>query len=483
MKLHKKQKRKLIALISTVVLLFGVYFILCFAKDDNTVWENVIVNGVPIAGMTADQAKNAVESSFEKENKDAAFTVRIDGQEFSIPVYKTLTFDAGPVVADAYRSGHRSWILRGFDFLDSQVTKLHPENHTIRPEFSNDDALKKAIAESGIADYNGLEQTTWEIDGTDLLIHKGKTGVTPKIDALTDMIRTQINDGKISGTIDCPVETVDFDDVDFDAISLEIRQVSKDPYMNERHEVVPAQTGYELNPHTTRQLYEEAAEGSDVFVPLTVTEPSMTTEEYKNLLFRDLLGGMKSVYYSLWGRNQNLTVATTAVNGSIVMPGETFSYMEKLGDITYEKGYQYGDAYINGDVTSTLGGGVCQVASTIFASCLQTNLEIVQRRCHSMLVSYLPMGMDATFYPPNTDFKFKNNRDYPVRVDAVSDGGTVYIEIYGTKIEGEPEVEPQVFRSGLHAETYRYYYAADDTEHTDPIEKEYIGPSSYAVHP
>ena len=122
------------------------------------------------------------------------------------------------------------------------------------------------------------------------------------------------------------------------------------------------------------------------------------------------------------------------------MPGESFSYNGKLGNTTKEKGYKEGGAYVGGKVVQAYGGGICQVSTTLYNAVLYANLEIVERHNHSYAVNYVPAGRDATVAYGGKDFKFKNNRSYPVKIVANAKNGVVSVSIAGIKEEKEYEV-------------------------------------------
>lgn len=125
-------------------------------------------------------------------------------------------------------------------------------------------------------------------------------------------------------------------------------------------------------------------------------------------------------------RNTNIQLATKACNGYVIQPGATFSYNQVVGQRTAARGYKEAGVYINGSVASGLGGGICQVSSTLFNAALESNMTIVQRTAHSLPVSYLPKGRDATVSWGGPDFKFKNPYKFPVMV------GTYYSASQGT---------------------------------------------------
>lgn len=123
------------------------------------------------------------------------------------------------------------------------------------------------------------------------------------------------------------------------------------------------------------------------------------------------------------------------------MPGETFSYNSTVGERTAARGYKEAGVYLNGEVTTGLGGGICQVSSTLYNAILLANLEIVERSNHTFKPSYVPAGQDATVSWGSPDFKFKNNRNYPVRISASTSNGTIVFNVYGLKSDDDYQVK------------------------------------------
>jgi vancomycin resistance protein YoaR len=112
----------------------------------------------------------------------------------------------------------------------------------------------------------------------------------------------------------------------------------------------------------------------------------------------------------------NIALAAKKIDGVILNPGEEFSYNGTVGQRTESAGFKKAGAYANGKVVQELGGGICQVSSTLYCAVLYANLEITDRTCHYFPVDYLPSGLDATVSWKSPDFKFKNNRDYPIKL-------------------------------------------------------------------
>ena len=119
------------------------------------------------------------------------------------------------------------------------------------------------------------------------------------------------------------------------------------------------------------------------------------------------------------------------------MPNETFSYNKTLGARTSAAGYKNAKVYEAGQVVDGIGGGICQISSTLYNAVLRANLEIVERRNHQFVTSYVEAGMDATVVYGMTDFKFKNTRKYPVKIFASAKNGVASVSLYGIKEKEE----------------------------------------------
>ena len=122
------------------------------------------------------------------------------------------------------------------------------------------------------------------------------------------------------------------------------------------------------------------------------------------------------------------------MNGHVFMPGEEISTLAMFGDVTEANGYKSAGTYSNGKVVDGIGGGICQTTTTLYDAVLAAELEVVYRRNHSMMVDYVDPAKDATVdYASGSDFKFKNNTDYPIYIESYRNDNTVTVNIYGTE--------------------------------------------------
>ena len=131
------------------------------------------------------------------------------------------------------------------------------------------------------------------------------------------------------------------------------------------------------------------------------------------------------------GRRNNLIVASETINGTIILPGEEFIWSEVVGSTTREKGYAEANIYVGQEVTKGLGGGVCQISTTLYNTAVKLNgMTITERHQHSMPVSYVESGMDATVADGLLDFRFRNDLDDPIKIVGFIENGTVTMEIH-----------------------------------------------------
>ena len=203
------------------------------------------------------------------------------------------------------------------------------------------------------------------------------------------------------------------------------------------------QEGQKLNIADTVASIKEAlsqAHNETVEIEASVDKiaPKYTVSSFDNV--KNVVASFSTSYNNAdLGRNANLAVAATKVSRTL-MPGEVFSLAEQLEPFTYEAGYRDANVIVNGQLEKGIGGGVCQVASTLYNAVLLTNLEVTMRQNHSLSVSYVPLGRDATYATGSIDFKFKNNLQTPVIIEGYCQNNNVYVNIYGAK-EAKPKYE------------------------------------------
>ena len=313
--------------------------------------------------------------------------------------------------------------------------------------------------------------------------------------------------------VDLPVTQTPPQEPDFDTVHQDVYTEPKDAALDgTTHEIVAESVGLDFDPAQLKAAYDQAGEGETVSIPLTVTQPKETKASLSAKLFRDLLGKGTTKVGGSAARKNNVALSAKACNGVILLPGEVFSYNGTTGSRSADKGYQAAPVYVGGASTDEVGGGICQTSSTIYYAVLHTTLEVVERRSHMYNTGYVPAGMDATVYYGSTDFRFKNNTNYPVKIvtESYDQGGSRYltVKLYGTNETGTyavpksttydqvtpttqykadssiPRGTTQVDRkqnpyTGVKAKTVRYVYNKDGSLKEEQI----MGASTYKMRP
>ncbi len=161
-------------------------------------------------------------------------------------------------------------------------------------------------------------------------------------------------------------------------------------------------------------------------VALSTTQQSVPPSE------QDLLGKAELSYAGgTIGRNKNIELGASLIDGTVVFPGEEFSFIKALGEVTEEGGFSNEKVFLNGEVTKGIGGGLCQVSTTLFRGILEAGFPVTERHNHSYTVSRYDAGLDATYSDPGVDLKFLNDMKYPVVVRAKTEEQKVVIELRG----------------------------------------------------
>ena len=254
-----------------------------------------------------------------------------------------------------------------------------------------------------------------------------------------------LNWTEISGSVNMP---------DFQAIYNDVNVEPQDAFFDEQWNVVPEVIGCTFDTAQAEKLWREAAPGTRIEIPLALHEPGTKAAELQGLLFRDRLCFMTTNYWdSDADRVNNIHLAASKLDGIVLLPGQVFSYNETVGERTEEAGYRWAGAYADGEVTTEIGGGICQVSSTLYCAAMYAQMKTTMRQNHWFPVSYLSMGYDATVSWGGPDYRFKNTREYPVRLVSYYDDHSVTIEFWGTNTDGT-HVSPWTASSEVYDETW-----------------------------
>lgn len=442
-----------IAIILMVVLLiFSVCFAMIHATRD-TIARGVSIKNVDVSNLTYNEAKEKLEEAF-----DVAIGVNINlkYEDFSYviaPADISLSYELNSALEEAYNIGRSGNIIQN----NYELLKTAIMNKNIDVEFNfDDDAVNTIIEYVSTNVPNLVKQYSYYIEDTNLIIIPGIDGIEVDREKLKSQIVEKIQsrnlteplNNVVDDNIDIPYNNVTADEINIDAIYSEVKSEPQDAYYVEATET----TDFEIHPDVDGVDFaisiEEAKaivaeEGKEQYViPLNITKANVTINDIGIEAFPYEVSKCETTYdASNRGRSENLRIAASKINGTVVMPGEQFSFNEVVGERTISDGYQNAAIYSNGQVVDGLAGGICQISSTLYGAALDANLQIDERYNHSFTTSYSKPGKDATVVYGVKDLKFTNTRSYPIKIEASVGGGVCTFTIYGIKEENEYDVK------------------------------------------
>ena len=414
-----------IALIAVgAVLLFVVAVfagIGAFAAGLDTIYPNVTVEGVDLGGLTVQQAQEKLETAGYGESGEQAVSLKIT-EKVSIVV--TLA-DAGLVPDGAAEAAENAYSYgRSGGFIGNTVAYIRSVGNTTdvsaRSDSAFDEMAVRAIIAEAASKVNAeLSENAYKLTETTIEITKGASAILLDEDEIYDLIHQAFKNRNYT-ELEYDFEKTDPKPIDLAAIHKTVTtEMKNSEYDKTTGKGTQDVRGVTFDLTKAKNMYNAAADGETISVDLIITEPEVTKEQLEASLFRDVLGEkMTTMYTSSYARLNNIKLASEAFNGLILNPGEEFSFNGVVGERTAAKGYQGAAAYVGGKTVTEIGGGICQSASTLYYCTLLADLEIVERYNHMYAISYLPLGTDATVNWGTVDFRFKNNRDYPIKLVA-----------------------------------------------------------------
>ncbi len=222
-------------------------------------------------------------------------------------------------------------------------------------------------------------------------------------------------------------------------------------------------------------------DGTDAYIPLVVQVTYPNGDRESLAAVQDLLGTYTTNFSAgANGRNQNIRAATTLVNGTILFPGEVFSAYQTMSPMDEAHGYTNAGGYENGQVVDVIGGGVCQVSTTLYNAVIRAELEVVTRSSHSMMVDYVKPSEDAAIAGDYKDFQFRNNTDYPVYIEGWAGSGSVSFNVYGK--ETRPANRSVSFQSEVVSQDdYEVKYVTSDAYDAGSVQRTQSAHTGYVA--
>lgn len=442
----QKTKTVLVLIIIVLLLILGFFGLGIYNKNSSKILKGVTIDSVDVANMTVEEATETIKSHQDLlQSKEYVLTygnreVTVSGDALNLEYVDGLA-------EQAYEYG------RNGNLLDNSIVgwkSIFNTKYVISGEFKlNENNLNEKLAVLLEEEKAIAANDTYEISGDKILITKGNDGVTANINVVKQNILANAN--SVEPTVKIPVEVnvaeaerIDFDEL-YEEVYVQKANASCESNKDGKVEYVKEIIGISFDKDAAETEYLNLPDGKTMKVAIIKEKPEVTTNNLEKVLFGDVLATYKTTYNaSNKDRSTNLEVAARNMNGTILLPGEEFSYNKVVGQRTYANGFKDAHIFSGGKVVDGLGGGICQVSSTLYNAILKVDgIEITERKNHMMYPEYVEPSLDATVVWGSIDFRFKNTRETPIKIVASVKNGIATTTVYGKKAENEPIIELQ----------------------------------------
>ena len=396
------------------------------------VFPGVTVGTIPVGGMSRSAAVDKIEKESGALYEGQNVSVTIYETTYDIPVEDVLqSVDSEQSAANAFAVGRTG---NPFVRMWNVIKAAAGQNEAQIAATVDEDGLTQALEDIASKALTEPVEPTWEIGTDTMTIYAGKPGVNFDSAAVEQVLDEKIRLMDFE-PYEVSVELSETPQIDIDKIAEQVigDPVSATVSKEDGKTIIPEKVGVQFDVEEARTIIGDGSAES-YEIPVTTTAAKVTAEKLEEVLFRDTLASCStSLNEGNVPRTNNVRLASAAISGTILNPGEEFSYNNVVGERTTERGYQSAGAYSGNEIIDEVGGGVCQPSSTLYMAVLRADLEVTQRVNHSFTVAYTPLGEDATVSWGGPDFCFKNDTDYPIKILAEQSNGQLTMTIVGTK--------------------------------------------------
>jgi len=437
LKPRNKKKILLFTIIPSAIfiVLFTLFLCLPLFLSENTIAANVWIGNVNVGNMTRDEAISALKSQYKQQNITFSATYKHNGhtkktsfssEDIELCADPTVSADAAYKIGRSENRLKNSWNLLTSYLSKKDVTPVYQFNSA---------KAEKIFRDFGQSIYGAHRDEVFTTENNTLSVTPENPGAKEDVSKAVSEFSESIKNGRYS-EIPVTLESNAPTPLTFDEVYSKIYI----PPTNSSYQVINNQVvitdslpGQDADHAQINALIEQVNSGSPAAIPLIPVPVQYTKEMLLQSLFNSTLSSYSSKYKtSSENRAYNVELAASKINGLIIADGEEFSYNKVIGNAGLENGYKTSTVYSEGKVIEGVGGGVCQVSSTLYCAVLRTGLDVTKRYNHSLPVSYVPGGQDATVAYDYLDFRFKNNTGAPVKIIATCSDRTVTVTLLGS---------------------------------------------------
>lgn len=436
-KLSIKFKIFIIGLLSVIIVFTAAA---AFVFIPSNVYNGVKCAGVNIGGMTYDKIIKALQEEHGSNPSGGTIKLLLEDKSFSLATDDIdVQYDYEKSALNALKFGHDG------SFFPRVKLVLHAlfSGYEVPLEFSYNEAKLNSYIEKMLEGIGTpVVEYSYEVLSGKLYITNGSPGDMPDKDEVCNALLNTIGTRRFDEKLIFKKQERLPEGIDVETLFAKLHGAPADAYyerMDNEIIIVPHKYGIDFDKVKAEEIIKmNTAYGKTFEIPAIITEPSVLAEDLKKRLFSQTLGSYKTNFNTgAVARCSNIYLASSKINNFVMMPGEVFSYNGIVGERSKETGFEMAQVYMNNEVVDGIGGGICQVSSTLYCATLYSNLEIVERVNHQLTVSYVPLGQDATVDYGNIDFRFKNNTSYPIKIVSRAEGSQIEVSIVGYREKPE----------------------------------------------
>lgn len=438
----KNHKNSMNIIIGIILTFFVLVLILMLALgNNNIIYRGITVNGIKIGGLTKSEAYKVLDEQYCNLGNIEIYLYSDNDEIKFLAKDINAKFDVDKVAEDVFNTG------RDGNFIEKFLSRIKYSFSRYDMEYDISVDVKKLDKQIALITSefgNEVIQPSYVRQGDKLIVNTGMTGVKIDHAAIRQSVVSKLNFLE-SPRVEIKTIKVKPENVDIDKIQNSIKKnVQNAEYISDTGILVDQIIGIEIKDLDEAKKIAESIteEGMQFSIPLKITLPETTIDSVMDELFKDKLSTFTTTFnVNEKERTENVKLAAQSINDVILMPGQEFSYNNILGERSTERGYKIAKVYQDGQVIDGLGGGICQVSSTLYNAVVKADLEVLERRNHSLSVAYVRLGTDATVSYGSVDFRFRNNQQYPIKIESSVSGSSLTISICGIKTQPNRTVD------------------------------------------
>ena len=457
----KKSKLGLILIVFVIILILIGIFSTIFAvinTTNNKILKGIKIDQIDVSKMTTEEAQKTLQEIYLKKAENEIHLVH--GEFESTTTYEAIEveYQIDEAIKKAHQVGRKGNLFKdNFEIIHTWMKGVQIDLDVL----VDNEMLNQVVENINNSIEDGVVQPSYYTENEKLIITSGKAGLKVEENKLFEEINKIIKKGTDAEVIEIPFITAEPDNIDLEKIYKEVYKEVKDAYYTkEPFTIYPEVKGVDFDIENAKTLIKEPKESYEI--PLIITKPSKTTKDIGTEASPDLLATFSTKYLaSNVNRTTNLRLAANKINGTVLLPGEEFSYNKTVGERTKAAGFKEAAVFNAGRVENGLGGGICQISTTLYDAVVMADLDVTVRRNHQFVTSYVGGGKDATVVWGAQDFKFKNTRKYPIRITASVQGGIATVQIWGVREEVEYDITIETKKTATIQYTTQYIQTAN----------------------